>query len=78
MATATATLVLSCTRDLHHSLQQCRILNPLNEAKDRTRIFMDTGWVLSPLSHTGNSYATNLGLSLCIILSLLMFLDFQN
>ena len=27
---------LSHVCDLHHSLQQCRILNPLNEARDRT------------------------------------------
>ena len=26
---------LSCVCDLHHSLQQCQILNPLSEARDR-------------------------------------------
>ena len=42
---ATATQDLSC--DLHHSSQQwqCQILNLLNEARDWTRILMDTSWV---------------------------------
>ena len=28
--------------DLHHSSQQSRILNPMSEARDRTRILVDT------------------------------------
>ena len=40
-ATATVTQDLSHTFDLHHSSQQRRILNPLNETRDRTRILMD-------------------------------------
>ena len=40
--TATATRDLSCICDLHCSLCQCWILNPLSEARDRTRILMDT------------------------------------
>ena len=40
--TATATLDLSRLCDLHCSSQQCRILNPLNEARDQTLVFMDT------------------------------------
>ena len=35
--TATATRDPSCVFDLHHSSWQCRILNPLNEARDQTR-----------------------------------------
>ena len=27
--------------DLHHSSQQCQILNPLSETRDRTRVLMD-------------------------------------
>ena len=30
--------------NLHHSSQQCWILNPLREARDRTCILMDTSW----------------------------------
>ena len=41
-ATDTAMPGLSCVCDLYHSLRQCRILNPLREAKDRTYILMDT------------------------------------
>ena len=36
-ATATATWDPSCGFDLHHSSRQRRILNPLSEARDRTR-----------------------------------------
>ena len=43
--TATATRDLSHVCDLHHSSQQRRILNPLSEARDRTRNLMDTSWV---------------------------------
>ena len=32
----------SCIWNLHHSLQQCRILNPRSNARDQTRILMDT------------------------------------
>ena len=54
-ATATATLDPSCIWDLCCSLQQCRILNPLSEARDRAHILMDTSLVLNPLSHNRNS-----------------------
>ena len=42
--TATATPDLSHICDLHHSSWQRRILNPLSEARDQTRIFTDTMW----------------------------------
>ena len=42
LATVTATLDLSPIYDLHHSLQQHQILNPLNEARDQTRILTET------------------------------------
>ena len=42
--TATATPDLSHICDLHHSSWQRRILNPLSEARDQTRIFTDTKW----------------------------------
>ena len=41
--------------DLHHSLWQHRILYPLRDARDQTRIFMDASWVLNPLSHSRDS-----------------------
>ena len=43
--TAIATWDLSHIFNLHHSLQQCWILNPLSKARDRTHILMDTTWV---------------------------------
>ena len=39
---ATATWDPSHVCNLHHSLQLRRILNPLIEARDETRILMDT------------------------------------
>ena len=41
-ATATAMQDLSHICDLHHSLHQCRILNPLSEVRDQTCILTDT------------------------------------
>ena len=43
--TATATPDPSCICDLHHSSGQCWILNPLSEAKNRTRFLTDTSWM---------------------------------
>ena len=54
-ATATATQDLSHICDLHHSSWQCQILNPLSQARDRTRILMDPSQVHNLLSHSGNS-----------------------
>ena len=42
---ATAMLDLSQVCDLHHSLQQLRILKPLSEARDWTCILMDTSCI---------------------------------
>ena len=44
-ATATATRGASCVLDLHHSLKLRPILNPLIQARDLTRILMDTSQV---------------------------------
>ena len=41
-ATAMATQDPSCIFDLCYSLQKCRILSPLREARDGTRILTDT------------------------------------
>ena len=38
----TATPDLSCNCDLHHSVWQCQIFNPLSEARDQTHILMDS------------------------------------
>ena len=53
--TATAMQDLSRVGNLKRSSLQCRILNPLSEARDGTRILMDTSGVCFPLSHNGNS-----------------------
>ena len=44
-ATATATPDPTCLCNLYHSSEQHWILNPLNKAKDRTRILMETSQV---------------------------------
>ena len=54
-ATAVATLDLSHICHLHHSLHQCRIFNPLNEARNQTHILLDTSQFLNPLSHNRNT-----------------------
>ena len=43
-ARATAMPDLSRVFDLHHSSHQCRILNPLNKARDGTRNLMVPSW----------------------------------
>ena len=40
--TTTATPDTRCICELHCSLLQCQILNPLSEAKDQTHILMET------------------------------------
>ena len=52
--TATATQDLRYTCDLYHRSCQHRILNPLSEARNRTRFLMGTSQVRYPLSHNGN------------------------
>ena len=49
--TATATPDPSWICDLHHSLWQCGILNPLSEARDQTFVLMDNIWVYHHESH---------------------------
>ena len=53
--TATATPDPSRFCDLHRSLRQCPILNPLREARDRTCLIMSTRWFLNLLSRNGTS-----------------------
>ena len=43
--TATAIWGVSCICSLHHSSWQRQILNPLSEARDQTRVFMDASRV---------------------------------
>ena len=44
-ATASATPDPSHICNLHHSSQQCQILNPLSKARYGTRVLMDASWV---------------------------------
>ena len=53
--TAIATPDPSCICDLPCSSGQHLMLNPLSETRDRTRMLVDTSWVLNPLSHKRNS-----------------------
>ena len=58
-ATAEATPDPSRLCDLSCRFWQCWVLNPLNEARDQTRILMDTSQlVLNPMSHNRNSVAS--------------------
>ena len=43
--TATATRDPNHVCNLHHSSRQCRILNPLSEARDRTYNLMVLSWI---------------------------------
>ena len=52
---ATATQDLSGICDLHGSLWQYWILNPVSEARDRTYILMVPSQVLKTLSHKNSS-----------------------
>ena len=54
-ATATAMSDPRHIFNLHGSLWQHQILYPLIESRDRTRILMDTSWVLNLLSHKSAS-----------------------
>ena len=55
LARAIATRDPSLTYDLHYSLQQWQLLNPLSEARDQTCILMNTSRFCNLLSHNGNS-----------------------
>ena len=52
--TATATPDLSHVCNLHHNSWQRQVLNPLSQARDQSRILIDTSQLLNPLSHNGN------------------------
>ena len=55
-ATATAMPLPSHSCDLRFSLWQCRILNPLSEARIKPASSQEPYWVLNQLSHKGNSH----------------------
>ena len=52
-AAATATLDPSHVCNLHHSSQQCRISDPLSEARDQTHILIDTSGIHFCYATTG-------------------------
>ena len=66
-ATATATWDPSPVCDQQHSSWKPWIFNPLNKARDHTRILLAISQVLNLLSHNGNS---NLLISICLYLSI--------
>ena len=52
-AIATAMQDLSLVCELHHSSWQCRILDPMSEARDQTCILMDTSRIHFHCATTG-------------------------
>ena len=64
-ARATATATAAATPDpsrvcnLHPSSQQCRILNPLSEARDRTQNLMVPSWIRFHCATMGTPIAQN-------------------
>ena len=50
---ATTTADPSCVCNLHHSSQQCWMLNPLSKARDSAHVLMDTSWVHCLWATTG-------------------------
>ena len=55
-ATAIATPDPSCVFDLHHSSDQCWILNPLSKSRDQICLLMDTSQVCHHCATTGNPH----------------------
>ena len=51
--TTTATAPQDLSFDLHHSSQQCGILNLLSEARERTHVLMDLSWICFCCATTG-------------------------
>ena len=62
--TATAVWDPSHICDLHHSSQQCQIPDPLSEARDQTRILVDSGRVCFHCTTMGTPEITNFNSSL--------------
>ena len=68
--TATAVPDMSHICDLHHSSQQCQILNPPGEARDRSLVLVDTGRVHYRWVTTGTPFNCFLIFSKIYILSI--------
>ena len=64
--TATATPDPSRFCDLHCSLRQCQVPNPLSEGRDRTYILTDTSPVLNLMNHNGYMTEDNVRKRICI------------
>ena len=77
-ATAMVTLDPNSICDLSHSLQQCRILYPLSEARDQTHILISTSQVLNPQSLMGTPCHSNIFSTLpCLSHNFKLNLKFQ-
>ena len=85
-ATATAVQDPSCICYLHHSSQQCWLLNPLRKARDQIPVLMDTSWICYCWATMGNPVnifdsLTFLGTVVIILLELSQFIisiNFHN
>ena len=64
-ATATVTLDPSCICNVYHSLRQHQILNPQNEARDRTHNLMLPSWICFHCATMGTPRCVCCALALC-------------
>ena len=76
LAYTTVARDLSCICDLHHSSQQCQILNPLSEAGDQTHNLMVPSYICLHCTTMGTPEHSLLEIPLALFLFYLLSLFF--